>query len=56
MIEIKGVYIMKNILDFIRQSKKYNRTVKELRSLSDRELSDIGIIRCDIKSVARDTI
>lgn len=36
----------------IKRSGRYNRTVNELSRLSDRELSDIGIHRCDIQRVA----
>lgn len=35
--------------DFLR----YQRTREELFSLSERELADIGIQRCDIEGVAR---
>ena len=34
--------------------KRYNRTVSELQSLSNRELADLGIARTDIQRVARD--
>jgi uncharacterized protein YjiS (DUF1127 family) len=33
--------------------KRYSRTVSELTALSNRELEDLGILRHDIKSVAR---
>lgn len=33
---------------------EYNRTYAELQSLSDRELNDIGVRRCDIKDIARE--
>jgi uncharacterized protein YjiS (DUF1127 family) len=32
----------------------YNRTVTELESLSNRDLADLGIARCDIPRIARD--
>lgn len=32
--------------------KKYKTTMTELSNLTDRELSDIGISRCDIPHVA----
>ena len=32
---------------------KYKRAVYELQSLSDRQLSDMGIARCDIYKVAQ---
>lgn len=33
--------------------KRYNRTVAELESLSNRELADLGIVRSDIHKLAR---
>jgi uncharacterized protein YjiS (DUF1127 family) len=33
--------------------QSYNRTMSELRALSDRDLSDIGIHRSDINRIAR---
>ncbi|CAD0185827.1 hypothetical protein RUESEDTHA_02727 [Ruegeria sp. THAF57] len=32
---------------------EYNRTYSELQSLSDRELNDIGVRRCDIRDIAQ---
>jgi uncharacterized protein YjiS (DUF1127 family) len=34
--------------------QRYNRTVTELGSLSNRDLADLGINRADITRVARD--
>ena len=34
---------------------RYRETVRELERLSDRELSDLGIGRGDIKDIARQT-
>jgi uncharacterized protein YjiS (DUF1127 family) len=34
--------------------KRYNRTVSELQSLTNRELADLGIARSDIMRVARE--
>jgi uncharacterized protein YjiS (DUF1127 family) len=33
--------------------KRYNRTVAELKALGDRELDDLGILRANIKDVAK---
>lgn len=33
---------------------RYNRTLKELEGLSNRELADIGISRSDIVGIARE--
>lgn len=35
---------------------QYLETVRELNSLSDRELDDIGVVRCDISTVARGSV
>ena len=34
------------------KSRQYHKTVKELRSLTDKELNDIGINRGEIHSIA----
>jgi len=34
---------------------EYRRTVRDLSALSDRDLADIGIMRCDIPVVAAGT-
>jgi uncharacterized protein YjiS (DUF1127 family) len=36
--------------------KRYSRTVSELESLSNRELSDLGISRFDIPRLAREAV
>lgn len=36
--------------------KRYSRTVSELSALSARELDDLGILRADIKTVARKAV
>ena len=35
---------------------RYRQTADELHSLTDRELDDIGIARCNIPQVARESI
>jgi uncharacterized protein YjiS (DUF1127 family) len=40
------------IVRFVREWKKYNRSLIELSRLGDRELADIGISRSDIHRVA----
>jgi uncharacterized protein YjiS (DUF1127 family) len=44
------------ILGFIQHWKRYGRVVQELSRLSDRELADIGIARCDIDRIAREQL
>ena len=41
------------IISFVQHLKRYGRFVQELSRLSDRELADIGIARCDIDRIAR---
>ena len=42
-----------NIAQKIAQFAAYQRTVRELTALSGRQLTDLGITRADIKSLAR---
>lgn len=39
----------------LARHKVYRTTVNELSALSDRSLADLGIARCTIKRVARET-
>ena len=41
-----------SILTFINSWKRYNASLRELHSLGDRELADLGITRSDIPRVA----
>jgi uncharacterized protein YjiS (DUF1127 family) len=42
-----------NIRQKIAQFAAYQRTVRELASLDNRQLNDLGIARSDIKAIAR---
>ena len=44
--------LIKRIAKAIEKHKRYNRTVRELSFLSDRDLADLGINRCDIPNIA----
>jgi len=44
--------ILENISTWLRRQEKARRTRKELYQLSDRDLADIGINRCDINRIA----
>ncbi len=44
-----------NLIRNYRNWRRYMETVSELRRLSNRELSDLGISRSDIPYVARKT-
>jgi uncharacterized protein YjiS (DUF1127 family) len=45
--------VLSPIIHLIQHWKRYGRVVQELSHLSDRELADIGIDRCDIDRIAR---
>ena len=47
---------IKKINHFITERIRYRVTMNELSSLTDRELTDIGINRCDIPRVAEQNI
>ena len=36
--------------------RRYNRTVTELKALSNRDLADLGISRGDIERIAREAV
>lgn len=42
-----------SLIERLDNYKRYRNTVDELSRLSDRELSDIGITRSNIKVIAR---
>ncbi|WP_199499966.1 DUF1127 domain-containing protein [Methylovirgula sp. 4M-Z18] len=44
---------LKNLTSKISQWRRYRVSVRELSRLSDRELSDLGLGRSDIQTVAR---
>ena len=46
--------LFRSLKEQIEYSRKVNQTMKELSSLSDRELNDIGLSRGDIYGVARE--
>lgn len=48
--------LVKNIKETLRKRKNMNDTIKELNKLTDHELSDIGITRSQINSIARGVI
>lgn len=45
--------LTKKVSDKIEYNRKVDQTIKELSSLSDIELNDIGIARGNIESIAR---
>jgi len=46
--------IVKDTRRWMKQQERINRTRRELSLLTDRDLNDIGINRCDIDRVARE--
>ncbi|KUJ76706.1 DUF1127 domain-containing protein [Ruegeria profundi] len=57
----RGFSVAASLSKFVAQVRKsfalraeYSRTYSELQGLTDRELNDIGVRRCDIKDIARD--
>lgn len=48
--------MISRIANALRRQHAYNRTTRELSRLSDRELSDLGISRSEIGSVARSAL
>ena len=43
-------------LENVARYRQFNKTVKEMASLSDRELRDLGISRFDITRIAREAV
>jgi len=50
----EGCPMFENLSRRYRRWKVYSRTVTELQGLSNRELADLGIARCDIQRIARE--
>ena len=54
LVNFQGMPMFDFLSRRYRRWKVYSRTVTELQSLSNRELADLGIARCDIPRVARE--
>jgi uncharacterized protein YjiS (DUF1127 family) len=48
--------LVKSIAKKIEEYNRYRRTFRELSNLTNRELADIGIARCDIPNVASNLV
>lgn len=48
--------MIKTVAEALRRHRNINNTIKELHSLSDADLNDIGIHRGNIETVARGLI
>jgi uncharacterized protein YjiS (DUF1127 family) len=49
-------FIITNIAKKMQKMERYRKTVRELSLLNDRDLSDIGITRCDIPRIANESV
>lgn len=45
--------MLESIKNAYKAAKSRRQTVRELSQLTDRELRDLGIARCDIQQIAR---
>ena len=45
--------IAMRLSDWFGEQRRYRQTMNELSALTDRELEDIGVSRCDIEDVAQ---
>lgn len=41
------------MFNFLTKWKKQRQTIRELERLTNKELADLGISRCDIRTIAR---
>jgi uncharacterized protein YjiS (DUF1127 family) len=46
------MFIFSNLVRLVRMWRNYDRSVRELSRLGDRELADIGLSRSEIQRVA----
>ncbi len=45
-----------SVSESYRKRRDFNRTIRELQALGDRELMDLGLSRAEIPSIAYDTV
>lgn len=45
--------MLESIRNYINKYSRYRKTIRELYSLTPRELHDIGVSYCDIENIAR---
>ena len=49
-------YYLDQAITWLKRGSAYNTAYTELNKLSDRELRDLGIYRCDIHNVVANTL
>ena len=52
----RGMTMFSTLRNRYNRWQRYNRTVTELESLSNRDLADLGISRVDIPRLAREAV
>lgn len=48
--------MLTSFIRYVREWREYGDTVRELSSLNDRELADLGITRSDIPHIASENV
>ena len=48
--------LLNNLSTWLEEKERERRTRRELAALTDRDLQDIGISRCDIDRIAKDYV
>jgi len=48
--------VIENVASWLSRQQKMRKTVRELNALTDKELSDIGVSRCDIYNIAKESV
>jgi len=46
----------KRLSGWLNRQSRIRHTVRELSALSDKDLSDIGVSRCDIQRIAKEVV
>ncbi len=47
--------MLSHLVRLFRAWRRYENSLRELSRLGDRELADIGVARCDIPRIARES-
>jgi uncharacterized protein YjiS (DUF1127 family) len=49
-------HLRKKVARWLNRQSRIRNTVRELNALTDRDLADIGLARCDIGRVAQEVV